>query len=917
MIYGAQFRQNSINLQSDKTVRINNKKDKRNSCHLLSTLVNVQEQVVISFIIIIMPEILSMIFGVLQHNYIILKELENLCLNVASLEEGDWDWKIYNGILNVCLDRTKVKLCRQDLEKDLTKFFKDLQENDKKILKVFESDISWENLNIKNSCNLVVLKYSILISKLLILIDIDNSINTEKYYSNNEIYKICARLQTLFLESKTILIYSILKIKSEKGSQTSGVDGLCFKNVEVEKQNVMKKRLKNTKYDKSKKSLKIKKDLPNKAQLTEDEILDLRKKVETFNKELVIKLYNLCNIKTFRKNFKGQTVRRVWIPKLGTNEMSPLGIPTLRDRVLQFCIYIVTLPFIELFSDTYSFGGRPERSALDCVALVCKKLTHIGRGTSNSGIQIKRVNKEIFEKYKGRKQIVRGRRFHSFKAKKTRRHYENLYYIAVGSDRIASKKMLQHEFYKYINVDIKSCFDEISHEYILKVYPIVDKYKYLLKAWLEAPIYGTEDSRKNIYISLYPKKGVPQGSILGPVICNCVLNGLEYNLTKKYNIKEIGKTRWILRSIKCIRFIDDILIIGKSDEGTFELLFDKLKFFLKERGLFIKDENLTSFKKFEEFKPGNSFEYLGFKFIYPDINLRKFKNGKFTKYNICDFYSRLKGLNSVKSKQRLLVIIRPKSLIKLKNKLREITNRNKAYLEVKEIIKKVNEIWVGFCNYFGISLQCRIQLKNIESFIINRIKKLLYWKFSSKPKMRTYVYNEYFFENTWKDGNFELKTLKKLKVFNHKPLHSLSPSLSNLKLNIFLDNEAIKRANLLREVLIIKNSTLEKTMYTRAELQKIKLVEQSFRCGICDKNIEIEYNKNNLKNVELDHVVSLSILIIEAWENVMKNTILLKEMKSILVNKDRAFNYFKENIKFIIENSVLKQKDIVLQKVKI
>jgi len=150
-----------------------------------------------------------------------------------------------------------------------------------------------------------------LISKLLILIDIDNSINTEKYYSNNEIYKICARLQTLFLESKTILIYSILKIKSEKGSQTSGVDGLCFKNVEVEKQNVMKKRLKNTKYDKSKKSLKIKKDLPNKAQLTEDEILDLRKKVETFNKELVIKLYNLCNIKTFRKNFKGQTVRRV------------------------------------------------------------------------------------------------------------------------------------------------------------------------------------------------------------------------------------------------------------------------------------------------------------------------------------------------------------------------------------------------------------------------------------------------------------------------------------------------------------------------------------------------------------------------------------------------------------------------------
>ena len=57
--------------------------------------------------------------------------------------------------------------------------------------------------------------------------------------------------------------------------------------------------------------------------------------------------------------------------------MCSLDIPTLRDRVLQLCVYNVTLPFIEMFSDVYSFGGRPERTALNCVALVCKKLTFI------------------------------------------------------------------------------------------------------------------------------------------------------------------------------------------------------------------------------------------------------------------------------------------------------------------------------------------------------------------------------------------------------------------------------------------------------------------------------------------------------------------------------------------------------------
>jgi hypothetical protein len=58
-------------------------------------------------------------------------------------------------------------------------------------------------------------------------------------------------------------------------------------------------------------------------------------------------------------------------------------------------------------------------------------------------------------------------------------------------------------------------------------------YKYLfLKAWLKAPINGHEsiDSQKIVcFKSLY---WIPQGSIIGPMICNIILDGLESSLYK-------------------------------------------------------------------------------------------------------------------------------------------------------------------------------------------------------------------------------------------------------------------------------------------------------------------------------------------------------------------------------------------------
>jgi RNA-directed DNA polymerase len=68
--------------------------------------------------------------------------------------------------------------------------------------------------------------------------------------------------------------------------------------------------------------------------------------------------------------YQPQAVKRVWIPKPGSQEKRPLGVPTLRDRIVQGALLHVIEPIFERDFAVQSYGFRPGKGCKDALRRV-------------------------------------------------------------------------------------------------------------------------------------------------------------------------------------------------------------------------------------------------------------------------------------------------------------------------------------------------------------------------------------------------------------------------------------------------------------------------------------------------------------------------------------------------------------------
>jgi len=126
--------------------------------------------------------------------------------------------------------------------------------------------------------------------------------------------------------------------------------------------------------------------------------------------------------------------------------------------------------------------------------------------------------------------------------------------------------------------DIKGCFDNISHDWLLANVPLD---RQVLRKWLRC---GYMESGQLQATSA----GTPQGGIISPVLANLALDGLESVLESHFgrkNSKASYKTK-----VNYVRYADDFVISGISESLLQEEVYPVVEAFMAERGLTLSPE---------------------------------------------------------------------------------------------------------------------------------------------------------------------------------------------------------------------------------------------------------------------------------------------------------------------------------------
>ena len=190
--------------------------------------------------------------------------------------------------------------------------------------------------------------------------------------------------------------------------------------------------------------------------------------------------------------------------------------------------------------------------------------------------------------------------------------------------------------------DIKGCFDHISHEWMLQHVPTDTV---VLQKWLKA---GYVENR-----NLFPTEaGTPQGGIISPTLANMTLDGLETLLAQHFPREKCQDGKVWRPKVNLVRYADDFIITGDSQELLEKEVRPLVEQFLKERGLTLSADK-TRLTHVSE-----GFDFLG-------QNLRKYDGKplvKPSKKNTHAFLEKVRGIiaaNQAVSQTALIGLLNP------------------------------------------------------------------------------------------------------------------------------------------------------------------------------------------------------------------------------------------------------------------
>ncbi len=308
--------------------------------------------------------------------------------------------------------------------------------------------------------------------------------------------------------------------------------------------------------------------------------------------------------------YKPESVRRKEIPK-PDGGVRKLGIPTVKDRIIQQAIAQQLMPLYEPKFSEGSYGYRPGRSAQDAIFKI--------RGYAEEG-------------------------------------YEWA-----------------------VLLDLSKYFDTLNHEKLLNILRETVKDErviQLIKKYLKSGVMENG-------VKIATREGSPQGGPLSPLLANVYLNEFDWEYER--------------RGVPVIRYADDIVLLCKSQRAAERLLESSIRYLEGKLKLRVNREK----SHIAKVNAAKKFKFLGFAYS--------------------------------KGKDGLFIRVHPKALLKAKNKLRELTKRNRGR-NVRQVMKEVKMYMTGWLNYYAIA-SMKQRMQEWDEWLRHRIRAYI-WKQWKKPRTK-------------------------------------------------------------------------------------------------------------------------------------------------------------------------------------